>query len=157
MFFVPQRRQCDQRVRVVWRAAINGVNPIPLGLEHLPEVPITPCLRPFIEGSLGIDIVHVAERSNLEPGLFAFLKLTKPDPAHTDTRKVGFAAWGQLALRPQHAAGHKADAGPGTRSHMQETAAGKPGGKGRIVGGGGPGVRLRGQRRSCFQVWHKAD
>ncbi len=79
---MPQGLHDDHGVGMVGRAAVDGVDLVALGPEHLAVVAVATGLRPTVERFFGVDVVHVAQGDNLEAGLLAVLQLGKTDPTH---------------------------------------------------------------------------
>jgi hypothetical protein len=74
----------DHGVRVIGRATVDGVEVLVAGGEHLAVVAETLRLRPAFVGLLGVHVVHVAQRDDLEAGAVAALQLPAANAADPD-------------------------------------------------------------------------
>ena len=79
-----ERGKGDERVPVVGRAAVAGVDLVAFVRKELAEVLVLPRLRELLEHPLGVLPVEVAERDHLEAGLLDLRELRVSDAAHAD-------------------------------------------------------------------------
>jgi hypothetical protein len=119
VLLAPQGRQRDDGMGVIRSAAIDGVDLVTLGRQHLAEVLVPARLRPAIVRLLRVNIVQIAESDDLETLLFAGLHLSKTDAPDPDGSQGDFVAGRSRAT--QHAA--RDDRGGGkSRGSFEQTA-----------------------------------
>jgi len=84
-------------VRVVGRAAVDGVDLVALLREHLAEVAVAARLGKLLVGLGGVEVVHVAQRLNLETCLGEPLDLPVSHAAHAHAAERDAVARGRRA------------------------------------------------------------
>ena len=108
-------------VRVVGRAAVDGIYLVALLREHLAEVAVAARLGKLLVGLLGVDVVHVAQRLHLETGLGEPLDLPVPHAAHAHAAERDAVARGRRAA--EHMARHDGGCCRRREAELDETSA----------------------------------
>jgi hypothetical protein len=106
MLFLLYRRHADDRVAVIRRTTVHGVDFISFSVQHLAKITIFSCFWEEVVCPRRIHIIDVAQGYNLRVGLLAYTsQLAMSDATNADATNLYYPTRRDMTCPSQNVAG----------------------------------------------------